>query len=32
MIGQIIIFYHETQGDSTDEKEGSHLCQSGKFM
>ena len=22
MIGQIIIFYHETQGDSMDEKEG----------
>lgn len=32
MIGQIIIFYHETQGDSMDEKEGSHLRQSGKFM
>ena len=25
MIEQIIIFYHETQGDSMDEKEGSNL-------
>lgn len=32
MIGQMTIFYHETPGDSMDEKEGSHLCQSEKFM
>ena len=32
MIEQMTIFYHETQGDSMDEKQGSHLCRSGKFM
>lgn len=25
MIEQMTIFYHETQGDSMDEKQGSHL-------